>query len=145
MLFSLARAARMACWLSALRRLSSSRSSTSKPGPKRTSVAPSKPPSRMVNRIRRAWRNRRDSIALLPGARGLEFEPAAPPHHHAQLLFLFGDIHTPVGFAQQPVGIRAVIGEHSVPDAQRQRLLGANVVAGLRGDGLQALDLLLQL
>src|SRR5580704_3987827 len=111
MLFSLAFSARIACWLSALSRLSSSRSSTPNPGPIRTSVAPSKPPNRTVSRIRRAWRNRRGSIVGLPGAGGLEFESAAP-RNHAQLLFLLGDIHAPVGVAQQPVGILTVFREH---------------------------------
>src|SRR5271170_587527 len=141
MLFSLARSARMACWLSALSRLSSSRSSTPKPGPSRTSVAPNKPPSRTVSRIRRAWRNRSENIGRLPGARGLEFESAPP--NHAHLLFLLGDIHTPVRFTEQLVGIGAIFGEHGMPDAQRQRLLGGNVLARLRRDGFQALDLLL--
>src|SRR5271166_1979781 len=142
MLFSLARSARMACWLSALSRLSSSRSSTPKPGPRRTSVAPNRPPSRTVRIIRLVCRNRRESTWRLPGARRLEFESCAPPDH-TEFLFLLGDIHAPVGFAEQLVGIHAVFGEHGVPDAQPQSLLRENVLARFRRDSFQALDLLL--
>src|ERR1700723_3210438 len=144
MLLSRARSARMACWVSAFERLSSSRSSTPNPGPNLTSVAPSNPPSKTVSRIRRAWRSKRETtIRRLPGARGLKYEPAR--RHHAQLLFLFRDIHAPVCLAEQPVGIRAILGKHRMADAQRNGLLSEDFAAGVLRDGLQSLDLLLQL
>src|ERR1700679_3038538 len=132
MLLSRARSARMACWLCELRRASSSRSSTSKPGPSRTSVAPNSPPRRTVNRMRRSWRSSTETTFRLPGAGGLKCEPARP--HHSELLFLLGDVHSPVCFTQQPVGIHAVLREHRVSDAEPNNLLREYFAAGVGGD-----------
>src|SRR5215469_10982489 len=141
MLFSEARSARIACWLSELSRLSSSRSSVPNPGPRRTRVAPSKPPMRAVKRIFRSWRMRIVAIGALPGACRLEFE--APRHDHFQFLFLFRQVHATIRLAEQAVGVGAILGEDGVADTKAQRdIADADDLSSLSGNGLKLLDFL---
>src|SRR5437899_1315930 len=116
-LLSAARSAWIACLLSALSRLSSSLSSRPKPGPRRTKVAPRRPPSSNTSNRRRAWRRtKRTSIPRLPGAGRLEFEAALS--HDTHFFLLLNDVHAPIGFAQQLIRIGAVFGERRMSDAE---------------------------
>ena len=73
-------------------------------------------------------------------ARGLELEAA---WNHLEFLLLLGQVHAPVRFAQQAVGIDAVLGKYGMADAEaKRRIVPADELPGLGRDGLQALDLL---
>src|ERR1700687_5616101 len=157
MLCSPARDWRKARTLSAFRLGSSSRSSASKPGARRTSVAESSPPSRTSAAIAPSFRARSRAIfqgcifgddifgrvmsALVHASATRTRGRKVPAANRLRVVNLFHGVHAAVGFGEQTLDVETILRTECRAHAQGNQIAAGNFPARFDGELIQTAGL----